>query len=179
MNAFENIVRRYLEEEGYWVKQSVKVHISKEDKVAIGTYSMPTPEIDLVALNVERNELLLIEVKSFLDSYGVWLEAVTGKEIEAGKRYKLFTNSTFRKSITKTLKEEYIKRGLINENTQIKYALAAGNIYSDNERAIAEYFKKNGWILFTPNQIKEHVKKLAGKGWEDDLVTMAAKLILK
>ncbi len=46
MEPFEDIVRRYLENEGYWVRQSVKVHISREDKVAIGTYSMPTPEVD-------------------------------------------------------------------------------------------------------------------------------------
>ncbi len=33
MNAFEDIIKLYLEEEGYWVRQSVKVHhITKEDK---------------------------------------------------------------------------------------------------------------------------------------------------
>ncbi len=33
MNAFEDIVKIYLEEEGYWVRQSVKVNnITKDDK---------------------------------------------------------------------------------------------------------------------------------------------------
>ncbi|GFN21952.1 hypothetical protein TAMC210_02680 [Thermanaeromonas sp. C210] len=31
MNAFEDIVAYYFEEEGYWVRKSVKVNISKEE----------------------------------------------------------------------------------------------------------------------------------------------------
>ena len=177
MNAFEKIVGQYLEEEGYWVRQSVKVHISKQDKVDIGKYSMPTPEIDLVALNMRKNEMLLIEAKSFLDSYGVWFEAVSGEDAKASERYKLFTNSTFREIVTERLRKEYLDRGLINKNTKINYALAAGHIHSGNEEPIAEYFSKKGWRLFTPTQIREYVKQLASKGWEDDLVTMTTKLI--
>ena len=62
MNAFEDTVKQYLEEEGYWVRQSVKVNIQKQDRRDTGTYSMPRPEIDLVGLSVKENELLLIEV---------------------------------------------------------------------------------------------------------------------
>ena len=73
MNAFEDIVKVYLEEKGYWVRQSVKVEkITSEDKKAIGLTTMPRPEIDLVALNAKENELLLVEVKSFLNSQGVY-----------------------------------------------------------------------------------------------------------
>lgn len=56
MNAFESIVGRCLEEEGYWVRHSVKVGITKQEKRAIGSFSMPTPEIDIVALSVGRND---------------------------------------------------------------------------------------------------------------------------
>ena len=184
MNAFEDIVRLYLEEEGYWVRQSVKVNISKQDKRDIGTFSMPTPEIDLVALNVRENELLLIEVKSLLDSYGVYFEAVSGKVSKAyekkdTKRYRLFNDSKFRGIVTKRLKEEYLERGLINERTKINYALAAGHIhYSEDEEKIREYFskEKGKWKLFSPEDIKDKIKKFSEKGWEDNLVTMTAKL---
>ena len=54
MNAFEEIVAQYLEALGYWVRRSVKVNISKDDKKAIGLPTMPRPEIDIVALNVEE-----------------------------------------------------------------------------------------------------------------------------
>lgn len=179
MNAFENIVKLYLEEEGYWVRQSVKVSISKEDKKAIGLPTMPRPDIDLVALNVEGNELLLIEVKSLLDSYGVYFEAVSDEKDELARRYRLFTDSKYRTVVTKRLREAYLKQGLINEDTTINYGLAAGHIHSGNEPQIREYFLRKGWRLFMPEEIKVKVKKLSTKGWEDDLITMTAKLILK
>jgi hypothetical protein len=179
VNAFENIVKLYLEEEGYWVRQSVKAHISKEEKVALGLPSMPTPEIDLVALNVKKNELLLIEAKSLLGSYGVYYEAVADEKDKLAKRYRLFTNRKFREIVTKALREDYLKRGLINEKTKINYALAAGHIHLGNDLIIARYFSDNGWKLFTPEQIKEKVRQLSTKGWEDDLITITAKLILQ
>jgi len=179
MNAFENIVAQYLEEEGYWVRQSVKIDISKEDKERIGKKTMPRPEIDLVALKVKENELLLIEAKSFLDSPGVRFYGVSDKNQKDAKRYRLFTNSNYRDIVTKRIREEYLKKGLINENTKIKYALAAGNIYSNDEQKIKNYFAEKGWRLFTPNELKNKIKELSEKKWEDNMVTITAKLILR
>ena len=184
MNAFEEIIKQYLEEEGYWVRQSVKVEISKDDKKALGLPSMPRPEIDLVALNMKESELLLIEVKSLLDSYGVWYEAVSGtgtteKEREDAKRYKLFNDRMFREIVTNRLREQYFAQGLINKNTKVNYALAAGNIhYPEDESKIRGYFskQKEKWILFAPKQIKDKIKGLSKKGWEDNLIIMTAKL---
>jgi len=180
VNAFESIVKLYLEEEGYWVRQSVKVPISKGDKVALDLPSMPTPEIDLVALNAKKNELLLVEAKSLLGSYGVYYEAVADAKDKLADRYRLFTNSRFREIVTRVLREDYLERGLINGKTKINYALAAGNIHSGNESSIAKYFSDNGWKLFTPEQIKEKVRQLSvNKAWSDDSIIMTAKLILK
>ena len=179
VNAFEKIVGRCLEEYGYWVRHSVKVSISKQEKRDIGSFSMPTPEIDIVALNVKRNELLLLEVKSLLGSYGVHFDAVSGKDKEEGKRYKLFTNAKFIKAVTTQLRKEYLDQGLITQDTKISYGLAAGHIHSADEAKIAEYFAEKGWTLFTPTKIKESVRQLSEKGWEDDLVTMTSKLVLK
>ena len=177
MNAFENIIAQYLEEEGYWVRQSVKVDISKADKKEIDLPSMPRPEIDLVALKVKENELLLIEAKSFLDSSGVRFSGVSGKDSKDKKRYRLFTHSKYRDIVTKRLCEEYLKKGLINEDTKINYALAAGNIYSNDETEIRYYFSEKGWNFFSPNEIKNKIKELSRKGWEDNIVTITAKLI--
>ena len=91
----------------------------------------------------------------------------------------MFTNSKFREVVTKRLREVYLKEGLINENTTINYGLAAGHIHSGNESYIAEYFSKKGWKLFTPEQIKRKVEQLSRKGWEDDPITITAKLILR
>jgi hypothetical protein len=182
MNAFEDIVKLYLEEEGYWVKQSVKVDISKDDKKAIGLPTMPRPEIDLVALNAKENELLLIEVKSYLDSQGVYWEVVCDEknEYENAKRYRLFTNKKFRTVVTKRLAEQFLKQGLINEKTKPNYALAVGKFHSPkDEENTRRHFSKKGWKLFTPKEIKEKIRELSEKGWEDNPVTITAKLILR
>ena len=184
MNAFEDIVKLYLEEEGYWVRQSVKVEISKEEKRGLKKPSMPRPEIDIVALKVDINELLLIEVKSYLDSYGVYYGAVTGKvnkkyEEKDARRYRLLNDDRFREIVTERLKKDYFDKGLINQKTRINYGLAAGNIKPmEDEQRIRDYFSKKNekWILFSPNDIKQKIRNFSEKGWEDNLVIMTAKL---
>jgi hypothetical protein len=133
-----------------------------------------------VALNVKENELLLIEVKSLLDSHGVWYEAVSGDDKKFAERYRLFNNDKFRDILTKKLREEYLERGLINKSTKINYALAAGHIHSSgDELKIRDYLSRRGWKLFSPKEIKEKIVELSEKGWEDNLVTITAKSILK
>lgn len=178
LDAFENIVAHYLEEEGYWVRQSVKVNITKEDKGEIGKPSMPRPEIDLVALNMRENILVLVEVKSFLDSQGVRYSGISRDEGYTG-RYKLLTSPTYQKILSKRLKEQYLNQGLINEKTTINFALAAGNIYPGEEQMIKDHFLKKGWMLIAPSEIKEKIKLLANKGWEDNEITITAKLIMR
>lgn len=177
MNAFEDIVRRYFEDEAYWVRQSVKVEITPEDKRKIGTYSMPRPEIDLVAFKAKNNELILIEAKSYLDSYGVYYEALADPNDKASSRYKLFTNETFRRIVTERLVEKYEKIGLVKDKVKVNYGLAAGNIHRGNEGRIADYFQQHGWMLITPDKLREFVARLSSKGWEDDVVTMTVKLL--
>jgi len=180
MNAFEDIIAQYLESEGYWVKQSVKVEITKEDKRKMGLPSMPRPEIDIVALNMKKNELILVEVKSYLDSPGVWYEAVAGKDKDYyNKRYKLFNDYKYRKIVTERLFEQYLVQGLINKRTKINYALAAGKIYSGAQPLLEKYFSGNGWLLILPSKIKQKMRELASKGWEDNIATMTAKLLLR
>ncbi len=179
MNAFENIIGLYLEESGYWVKQSVKVEISVEDKKKIGIPTMPRPEIDLVAYSAKKNILILIEAKSYLDSPGVRFESIANPKSRSLNRYRLLNDAMFQSIVTKRLIKSFLEKGLINKQTKIKYALAAGNVYSRDEDKIKKYFNKKGWIFISPKEIKEKIRSLAKKGWEDNLVTITAKLILK
>ena len=66
MDHFEGIIKTLLEQEGYWVRQSFKINLTKQEKRDTGKPSMPRPEIDLLAFKQSRNEILAIEVKSFL-----------------------------------------------------------------------------------------------------------------
>jgi hypothetical protein len=92
---------------------------------------------------------------------------------------QLFTNDAFREKVTNQLKKQFLDQGLIRSDTKINYALAAGHIHSGNEQPIIDYFSSKGWKVFTPAQIKEFVKQLVARGWENDLVTITAKLLRK
>ena len=179
MNAFEDIVAQILEEEGYWVQKSVKINVTKEEKRMIGKPSIPRPEIDLVAYKASKNVLLLLEVKSYLDSPGVKFEHLAQETKIPEGRYKLFTCANYRKIITNRIMKEFIDKGLINQKTKVRYSLATGKIYSNNEQRIKDLFKKKGWILFEPKYIKDKIISLSTKGYEDNAVTITAKLILK
>jgi hypothetical protein len=180
MNAFEDIVALYLEEEGYWVRQSVKLeNITKDDKKVLNNPTMPRPEIDIVAMNVKRNELLLLEVKSFLHSQGVYFDVVASDEWEQSKHYRLFNDKKYRNLISGRLFEAFLDKGLVNSKTKVNYGLAAGKIHTGDESKFSGYFLNNGWVFITPKEIRDKVKAWANKGWEDNIVFTTAKLISK
>ncbi len=71
MDHFESIIKTLLENDGFWVRQSFKVNLTKEEKRDIGKHTIPRPEIDLLAYKPNENIVLAIEAKSYLDSTGV------------------------------------------------------------------------------------------------------------
>jgi hypothetical protein len=58
LDSFEQLVAAVLDRAGYWVRMSVKVNLTPEDKRAIGRPSSPRWEIDVVAYNGRDQELL-------------------------------------------------------------------------------------------------------------------------
>ena len=63
MDYFEALVKTVLEREGYWMIQSFKVELTKEEKRELGRPSTPRPEIDLLAFSPVNDQLMVIEVK--------------------------------------------------------------------------------------------------------------------
>lgn len=95
MDYFESLVKTLLEQDGYWVRQSFKVNLTKEEKRLIGKHSMPRPEIDLLAFKPETKQLIALEAKSFLDSPGVRIDQLSEQHEVPEGRYKLFTETSF------------------------------------------------------------------------------------
>lgn len=179
MDYFEGLVKTLLEYEGYWVRQSFKVELTKQEKRDIGKHSIPRPEIDLLALNHKENRIFALEVKSFLDSGGVRIdELLLEHEIPTG-RYKLFTCSNFRNIVMARLKQDLIKQGMANEETIIALGLAAGKVYQARTNDLKNLFLSRGWFFWSPEDIREKVSSLAEKDYENEPSIITAKILMR
>ncbi|MGA2877190.1 MAG: hypothetical protein ABSE82_16865 [Nitrososphaerales archaeon] len=100
MEAFEQFVAIYLEEQGYVVSSSIKFpikrQINRQDHVEFQTHGY---EVDLIAARADR--LILATVKSFLGSRGVVAEHVMGisDNARANKLYVMLHDKSIRKSM--------------------------------------------------------------------------------
>jgi hypothetical protein len=175
MQAFEMLVAEILEAEGYWVRRSFKIGLTKEEKVLIGRPSSPRWEIDLVAFKPSHT-VLAVECKSFLDSPGVTLSDVQGGRYAT--RYKLFTEPTLRKVVLEALARDLVQRGLCIEHPEVRLALAAGKVRGVAQE-LRDHFDQQGWILFDREWLVQKLRALADGGYENSPALMAAKLLLR
>lgn len=179
MDAFESIIGQLLEEEKYWVRHSVKIDLTVEEKRQIGKPSTPRPEIDIIALDINANKIYLLEVKSFLDSPGVYYEAVTVEQNQQEGRYKLLTSENYRNVLWKRLRNDWLNSGRINTETSVSFGLIAGKIHKNREAELEEFFTSKKWLFWGPSTIKAKIKQLSYKGYENNAVTIAAKLLTR
>ena len=179
MDHFESIISTLLEAEGYWVRRSFKVNLTKEEKCKIGKPSIPRPEIDLLALHFSSNGILALEAKSFLDSPGVKLAQLQEEhEVPVG-RYKLFTSQRYRSVVLSRLLQDLIAFNMANSDTKITLGLAAGKVYQGQSRQIREFMNKKNWLFWSPEDIKHKVTALAERGYENDMAIIAAKILMR
>lgn len=179
MEYFETIIKTLLEHEGYWVRQSFKVSLTKQEKRRIGKPSIPRPEIDLLAFKLKSHEVLVLEAKSYFDSPGVRLAEIQEKfQIPEG-RYKLFTCTNYRNVILNRLRQDLQDLGMVGGNIKMKLGLVAGHIYQDRSENIGSYFVSKGWFFWSPEDVRDKVNALAAKGYENELAIITAKILMR
>ncbi|MCK8102397.1 hypothetical protein [Pseudoalteromonas sp. 2CM36K] len=179
MELFEGIIKTLLEHEGYWVRQSFKVNLTKEEKRAIGKHSIPRPEIDLLAFKPGTNSLIVLEAKSYFDSLGVKIsELLEHFEIPDG-RYKIFTCENYRNIVFSRLVKDLVELGLAEADVQPQLGLVAGNVYQNKSSDIAEYFTQNNWFFWSPEMVKDKVNALAELGYENNTAIITAKILMR
>lgn len=64
MDAFERVVASLLEREGFWIRSSLKVELTKAENVEIRRPSSPRWELDVVGYRASDNEFRIVECKS-------------------------------------------------------------------------------------------------------------------
>jgi hypothetical protein len=179
MDYFERIIKTLLEDEGFWVRQSFKVNLTKEEKRKIGKPSIPRPEVDLIAYRASDGVVLALETKSFLDSPGVKLEELKAQHKIPKGRYKLFTCKSYRSVVFNRLKDELVASGMVPKSVTINLGLVAGKVYQSRSDDVREYFSSKGWFLWSPKDIKDRVNNLAMKGYENDPAFIVAKILMR
>lgn len=167
--------------EGYWVQSSLKVELTKDDKAAIGRPSSPRWELDLVAYGGRRNELLVVECKSYLDSIGVQYRAFSTAEANVyTDRFKLFNDEPLRNVIVARLCSQLVNKGLVSDNPDVKLVLVCGKIVRDKDRQlIRAHFDDHGWVLWDDEWLKEKLKEMSTGSYENSPVAVVAKLLLR
>ena len=178
MDSFEAIVGQLLQDR-YWVKHSVKINLNRQDRLDINKPSSPRPEIDIAAYDLASDTIYLLEVKSFLDSPGVVLEDVMLQQEAQAGRYKLLTSENYRNVLQRRFHTDWCSSGHITPKTKVSFGLVAGKVYRNREKEMQQYFDRRGWLFWGPSLIRGKVLKLAEKGYENNAVTIAAKIITR
>jgi len=179
MDYFESIIKTTLEYEGYWVRQSFKINVTKEEKRQIGKHTIPRPEVDILAYKPSDNNLLVIEVKSYFDNPGVRLSDLQKEHEKPEGGYKLFTCENYRNIVFNRLKKDLIEIGMVNQDTNISLGLAAGNVFQNKSKEINEFFISKKWVFISPEDIKEKVTNLASMGYENEPAVITAKILTR
>ncbi|MBD3642834.1 hypothetical protein [Alcanivorax sp.] len=179
MDYFEGIIKTLLEHEGYWVRQSFKVSLTKQEKRDLGKPSIPRPEVDILAFKPKENQVLAFEAKSFLDSPGVKLADLQESHETTKGKYKLFTCENYRKIVFSRMKQDLIDLGMGTTATKITLGLAAGNVYQSKTEEIRTLFKSRGWVFLSPEDIREKVTNLAAEGYENEPSIITTKILMR
>jgi len=180
MDSFETLVGSLLEKEGFWVRTSVKVELTREEKRKIGRPTSPRWELDLVAYKAKSNELMVVECKSFLDSLGVRASGLDGTNKKEGNRYKLFNDSVLRKTVLDRLVEQLVSSGACAPSPSVMLCLAAGKVASEPDREkISTLFDRNGWRFFDDSWLRERLLAASKAGYENEVIPVVAKILLR
>lgn len=179
MDYFEGIIKTLLEHEGYWVRQSFKVNLTKQEKRDIGKHSIPRPEIDILAFKPKDNQVIAFEAKSYLDSPGVKLADLQQCHTIPEGKYKLFTCDNYRSIIFSRMKQDLMTLGLGTPETKITLGLAAGNVYQSKSNEIRSLSREKGWVFLSPEDIRDKVTELAAKGYENEPCIITTKILMR
>lgn len=180
MDAFEQVVASLLEREGFWVRSSVKVNLTKQEKRAIGRASSPRWELDLVAYKGKTNELWIVECKSYLDSGGVSISAFNGSNQRFADRFKLFNERKLFQTVSERVCSQLIASGACRVKPKVRLVLAAGRVATDSQRAeLHALFKRRGWLLWDEAELRRRLTSLSDESYENAVASVVSKLLLR
>lgn len=177
MDFFEHIARRILEDQGYWTRVSVRANLTRHQKRQLGKPSLPRPEVDVIAFSPETRELIFFEIKSYLDSPGVPVDALAYTTKWEGNRYKLLTLRKYARMVTQAILKEYRAKGLLSGRVKVRFGLVAGKIKKGEDARLRQIALKNKWVYLGPADIHKAVSGYADLDYENDPIVLTCKIL--
>lgn len=175
MDAFESVVGTIFEREGFWVRTSFKVKLTKEEKHEISRPSSPRWEIDVLAYRPGDNLLLVVECKSYLDSRGVTRHGF-GEQCAS---LKLFNDAKLREVVFRRLSAQLEEERSIRKGAKVQLCLVAGKVVKSDVEWLQNHFDANGWLLYGPAWISERLHLLAEGSYDNAVAAVTAKMLLR
>ena len=94
-------------------------------------------------------------------------------------RYKILTSEKYQKTIVARLKTDCIAACIINKKTKFSFGFIAGKVYQNKEAELKKYFDDKKWFFLEPSELNQKLIELSKKGYENSIVTIVTKLMLK
>jgi hypothetical protein len=178
MDAFEQIVAKAFEVQGYWTRIGFKIDLDKKTKKDIGKPSMPRPEIDVLAYKPATNHILLVECKSLLDSPGVRWKAFDQPGCRHADRFKLFHDKALFNAVKKQLLKQLTDEGMIfGKSPTLQLGLVAGKINGKDQPRLCKLFGQREWLFVGPSELATWLSRFADRGYDNDVATIVVKII--
>jgi hypothetical protein len=167
MDALKELVSEILWLEGYSVRTSVKVELTKEENRLIGRHSLPCWELDIVAYHDRENLLRVVECKSYFDSAGVKASSFDGTSSDDAERFKLFNEPELRRIVSNRLCLDLATPGAGRETPQVRLSLACDKVRNEDRAAIRAHFDRQGWELWDESWLRKRLEHMTQQGYED------------
>ncbi len=177
MDAFEQVVAEILWRDGYWVRTSFKVELTKEDKRKIELPSSPRWELDVVAYRAKDNDIKVVECKSYLDLPGVRLRGFDPEHTDAqhgSNCYRLVV------SVQPACANSSHNRERAYRMPMCSYASPAAALLPIRiATAFGKHFAEQGWELWDEAWLRDRLKLMSEGGYENQVSAVVSKLLLR
>jgi hypothetical protein len=167
MDALKELVSEIFWLEGYSVRTSVEVALTKVENRLIGGHSLPCWELDIVAYHGRENLLRVVECKSYFDSAGVKASSFDGTSLDDAERFKLFNEPELRRIVFNRLCLDLATPGAGREMPQVRLSLACDKVRNEDRAAIRAHFDRQGWELWDESWLRKRLEHMTQQRYED------------
>ena len=99
---------------------------------------------------------------------------------KSAERYKLVSDDGLRSVVLERLRRQFAESGACRPNAEAKLSLACGRIATDADRAgLHKHFAEKGWELWDEQWLRDRLKRMSDRGYENQVSAVVAKLLLR